>query len=287
MMGHEIAWSLPGERLDVRVLFADVNEITPHNWSHRLTATHWRLYQHNAPGGFLNDGTGHSWELEAGRVYLIPSGRVLFCRCTTPFRQLYLHFDLLGFFGLSAEYERFPGPVAVPDICGSFGASVANLADGLAGEPRAERDVHCRDSARECWMRGVICEGLGRYLASLPTENTERFRARLAVIQAFYPALEYIHNHLSEHLTNAQIAARCSMSEDHFIRRFRAATGMPPARYILQRRVARAAELLLATGESIESIAQNTGFCDRYYFTRVFSRLTGVSPAFFRKGNGR
>ena len=50
-----------------------------------------------------------------------------------------------------------------------------------------------------------------------------------------------------------------------------------------RQRVERACVLLHATGNSIEQIAEATGFCDRYHFTRVFTRLRGVSPAAFRK----
>ena len=40
-------------RLEVRVILADVNEITPESWSLQLGTTHWRLYQHDAPGSYL------------------------------------------------------------------------------------------------------------------------------------------------------------------------------------------------------------------------------------------
>jgi AraC-like DNA-binding protein len=281
-MRDELSGVLAG-RLDVRVLIADVNHITPHNWSHRLSATHWRLYQHNAPGGFLDEESGRTWKLLARRVYLIPPGLELNSRCQTSFRQLYLHFDVLGFAALSAQQELFPGPVAVPAAKG-FETAVSTLADWRESEGAPSRDVACQNPARECWVRGVLCEALGRYLSSLPHENVLRYQQRLVALRPFLPALDFVSSNLGAPITNGVLAARCGMSEDHFIRRFRAAAGVPPAQYVLQRRIARAAELLLSSDQSIELIAEQTGFCDRYYFTRVFTHATGRSPALFRRG---
>lgn len=273
------------ERLDVRVLMAHFDFINPHNWNHQpLGATHWRLYQHDAPGGYLDEDDGTMWPLEAQRVYLVPSGRTLRSRCETPCRQLYIHFDLLGFTGLSAHRELFPGPVAVPAPA-AFEASAANLADVMVAEPGQQRDLFCRHPARECWVHGLLCEALGRYLSSVPSENLERFQARNRALHPFLSALAHMDAHLGEVMTNQDLGARCRMSEDYFIRRFRAAAGVTPAQYVLQRRVTRAAELLLSSDHSIERIAESTGFCDRYYFTRVFTRVVGRPPAAFRRGS--
>lgn len=279
----DAAHGVLSERLDVRVLMAHFDFITPNDWNHALSTTHWRLYQHDAPGGYLEGENGSMWHLEAQRVYLIPSGRTLRSHCRSPFRQFYLHFDLLGFTGLSAHRELFPGPVAVP-APPAFETSVANLADVIVAEPDEKRDLYCRNPARECWVHGLLCEALGRYLSSVPPEHLARYYARLRALRPFLPALSHIDGHLADVMTNRDLAAHCNMSEDYFIRRFRAAAGVTPAQYILQRRVTRAAELLLSTDQNIERIAESTGFCDRYYFTRVFKRATGRAPANFRRG---
>lgn len=268
-------------RLDVRLLTARVARLFPGRWDHpQLTNTHWRLYQHDMAGGWLSDASGQTWELEPGGVYLIPPVGPLSSRCTAPFRQLYLHFDLLGFPGIIALRELFPGPVRVPASPG-FESSVTNLADRMAEAPSASWHT---DPARECWVRGVVCEALGRYLAETPQERFERYDARIAALSPVIPALRYIHSHLAESIANRDLAARCNMSEDYFIRRFQAATGVPPNQYVLRCRVDRAARLLLTTDASIEAVATQTGFRDRFYFSRVFRRLTGRPPAAFRRG---
>ena len=281
---------LPGVlsgRLEVRVLLADVNELTPATWSLQLGTTHWRLYQHDAPGSYLegessNDGTAPRWELLPHRVYLIPSGCALRSCCVKPLRHFYLQFDVPGLAIQSLQRELFPGPVMVPQSAG-FEASVMQLADVVAVEAGASRGISYFNLARECWMRGVIHEALGRYLSSLPLEYLTRYHERLVEIKPFLPALSYVDAHLDQSLCNRHLAALCAMSKDHFIRRFRETIGLTPARYIVQRRIARATELLLTTHCGIERIAETTGFCDRHYFTRVFTLATGRTPAAFRR----
>jgi AraC-like DNA-binding protein len=282
--------ALPGVlqgRLEVRVLLADVNEIDPDSWSLQLNTTHWRLYQHDAPGSYLegektNEGTPPRWELLPHRVYLIPSGCALRSRCTQPLRHFYLQFDLPGFAVQSVQRELFPGPVVVPHSS-AFEMSVMQLADVVAAEAGAARSISGLHTARECWMRGVICEALGRYLSAVPLEKLTRYQQRLLELKPLFPALLRINAHLDQSLCNRDLAALCNMSEDYFIRRFRAAVGVTPAHYIVQRRIARATELLLTTDWAIERIAETTGFCDRHYFTRTFTRSTGRTPAAFRR----
>jgi AraC-like DNA-binding protein len=58
-----------------------------------------------------------------------------------------------------------------------------------------------------------------------------------------------------------------------------------PAQYIVERRVKTAAQHLLFSDNSIERIATESGFGNRFYFTRVFSRHVGTSPVAYRKNS--
>ena len=68
------------------------------------------------------------------------------------------------------------------------------------------------------------------------------------------------------------------------IRLFHQQVGLPPHRYLVQRRV-EAAKHLLRKGETPAQVAIQTGFVDRSHFTRHFRRLTGVTPAAYVRGN--
>ena len=84
---------------------------------------------------------------------------------------------------------------------------------------------------------------------------------------------------------NAELAVLFGMSPDHFIRRFKAGTGLTPAQYRLQRRVLTAAHWLAGTERTIEDIAEATGFTDRFYFTKMFKARLAVTPAAYRRSH--
>jgi AraC family transcriptional regulator of arabinose operon len=63
---------------------------------------------------------------------------------------------------------------------------------------------------------------------------------------------------------------------------FRAAMGVSAAEYVRERRIARAADLLLSSAWSIDRIASEAGFPNRHYLSRVFARRMGVAPAAYR-----
>jgi len=119
-------------------------------------------------------------------------------------------------------------------------------------------------------------------LATLPVSSHRQLNRLMMQQHAVMPALRYIDEHLGEAMDNATLAAQCHLSEDHFIRRFRESVGQTPAQYVLDRRVSTAAQQLVFSSESIEAIADQTGFPNRFYFSRMFARRMGVPPAAYR-----
>ena len=112
------------------------------------------------------------------------------------------------------------------------------------------------------------------------TRQLKRITDQTGPIRA---ALQYAETHLHEPISNEQLASECHLSCDHFARRFREIVGQTPARYVLERRIAQTAQRLIFTDLSIDRIAQQCGFTNRFHFTRVFSRYMGVAPATYRQ----
>ncbi|MFM8414735.1 MAG: helix-turn-helix transcriptional regulator [Planctomycetota bacterium] len=81
----------------------------------------------------------------------------------------------------------------------------------------------------------------------------------------------------------ADMGALVALSSSHFARELRQSTGLSLARLINRRRVRRTLELLQWPTESLASIAHEVGFASQSHFTRVFSRLTGMTPAKYRR----
>jgi AraC-like DNA-binding protein len=90
-------------------------------------------------------------------------------------------------------------------------------------------------------------------------------------------AREYLEANFDRPLRLAELAVECGVSPFHLIRSFYLAVGMTPHAYLTQVRANRARELLLA-GEPISSVAYRCQFSDQSHLTRVFKRITGVTP---------
>jgi len=94
---------------------------------------------------------------------------------------------------------------------------------------------------------------------------------------------EYVDAHLAGDVSLAAMAGVLGLSPYHFARLFRRTVGVPPHQYVLQRRVERAKELLLAGGLDLSEVALAAGFSDQSHLTRVFRRAVGLTPARFRR----
>ncbi|MFC7610800.1 helix-turn-helix transcriptional regulator [Teichococcus aestuarii] len=84
-----------------------------------------------------------------------------------------------------------------------------------------------------------------------------------------------------------QPAGLVGLSAGYFSRAFRASLGTSPHAFILERRLARARAMMLGTALGLSEIAQECGFCDQPHLTKRFRRAMGVSPAAWRRGQGR
>jgi AraC family transcriptional regulator len=83
------------------------------------------------------------------------------------------------------------------------------------------------------------------------------------------------------------MAAVARLSPYHFARLFKAATGLPPHRYVVARRVERAKLLLQEGGDlSLAGIAARAGFSDQSQLSHHFKRAVGVTPRRFRLSAG-
>jgi transcriptional regulator GlxA family with amidase domain len=85
----------------------------------------------------------------------------------------------------------------------------------------------------------------------------------------------------------AQMLALSQLAERTFKRRFAQATGMAPLEYVHHVRLEEA-KAMLETGEQpVEAIAMDVGYSDGSFFSRLFRRKVGLSPAQYRQRFGR
>lgn len=94
----------------------------------------------------------------------------------------------------------------------------------------------------------------------------------------------FVAQNLSADIRLADLAALAHLSQRHFIRAFRAATGITPYRYLVDERLRAAARLLNQDdARAIADIARATGFKSQSHFTAEFRARYRVTPTRFRR----
>jgi AraC-like DNA-binding protein len=78
------------------------------------------------------------------------------------------------------------------------------------------------------------------------------------------------------------LAAAAGVSRYHFLRCFAAVYGITPARYLTERRIERAQDLLRSTNLTVTEICHLVGFESLGSFSSRFTALVGVSPSAYQ-----
>lgn len=110
--------------------------------------------------------------------------------------------------------------------------------------------------------------------------DLRRFNHKQARLQSM---MQYIHDHFAEEITLDMIAASASISKSGALHIFQSGIHTSPVTYLIQYRLAQAAELLHTTQKSVSSIAEETGFTSAGYFCRKFRQHYHMSPNEYRR----
>lgn len=138
----------------------------------------------------------------------------------------------------------------------------------------------------QSYADGISLAITAQFLGGCPGEASAR-RPRVPGLSKWrlQRATEYIDANLAEPISLADIAAAAGLSPMHFAAQFRAATGLRPHEYLLQRRIERARALLLNSSLPLVEIALDVGFKTQAHFTTVFGRFVNETPNAWRRRN--
>ena len=110
--------------------------------------------------------------------------------------------------------------------------------------------------------------------------GSHAFAADRSVMQV---VIDHINTNLDKPLPVEELAKVSGLSRAHFSRVFAESEGVPPAEFVLQQRMQRAAKLLTkAAFIPVKEVAIMSGFDDANYFSKVFRRIYGINPTEFR-----
>jgi AraC-like DNA-binding protein len=95
-------------------------------------------------------------------------------------------------------------------------------------------------------------------------------------------SISFMQQHLAQLLSLEEIAQSVNFSASHYSAIFRKKTGFAPIEYFNHLKIQRACQYLHFTELRVKEIADKLGFEDPYYFSRLFTKLMGMSPNQYR-----
>ncbi|MHA0856304.1 response regulator [Paenibacillus sp. CMAA1364] len=98
-----------------------------------------------------------------------------------------------------------------------------------------------------------------------------------------YKAKQYINNSYKEELSLERVATHLELSSGYLSNLFKRETGQNFVDYLTEVRINNAKVLLRTTNLKNAEIAREVGYMDEYYFSKVFKKITGLSPTKYRE----
>lgn len=229
-----------------------------------------------------NGGPWLKSRLHAGSLYITAAGAPYDFQWRTlgaePFEVMLVLLSLTLFnealadvFGANAEFAR------LRDVSGFDDPLLVSLLQKL-------REELARPTASAVFVRGI-----GQALAVHLTRNyaalTEGARGESAALPGFKlrRITDWMTEHLAEEFCLGRLAELAGMSEFHFNRLFKRATGVPPSQYLIRLRLDAARRLLRETDRSVITVANDVGYSNPSHFARLFRKDTGLSPSDYRR----
>ena len=261
------------DRLRLRLLHLGGTTIDQ-RWGHAdFTAPHWRVYLNLDDGIEVRCPRAAFQPLKAGHLYLLPAWLAWGGRCHGRVRHLNASFEL---------------PNLPRERVGAVCTRVLHLA--VAGSPLAAAWLQLGGELAQVSQPSAVQVARGYALSyeALTAGLMQLGPAADGLVAAPGEALladvvAWAERNLASPLPVATLSRVAGCSRAELVRRFQSVLGTSPARWVRQRRVTLAADLLRCTDESVEAIAGRCGFADRSRFSKAFTALIGVAPAIWRR----
>jgi transcriptional regulator GlxA family with amidase domain len=135
-------------------------------------------------------------------------------------------------------------------------------------------DIYSSLLAKSCFLR--VFSKFFRF------QPPKKYHAEEKVVR-LEPVVKYIENNLSEKLTLSQLAKIAAYEKTYFSAVFKKVYGVSPKHFILMKKIEKAKQLLVTTDFTLEKVSDSVGFFDVFHFSRTFKKISGESPAYYRK----
>ncbi len=125
------------------------------------------------------------------------------------------------------------------------------------------------------------------FLDKLTKYSAARKQTQGGNLSEFYvrEAVVYIEHHYAENITVEELARMCKLDRSYFGKIFKKVQGQSPQEFLIQYRMAKAADALIVGNESVGDIGISVGYPNLLHFSRAFKRVYGMSPREYRQKN--
>lgn len=216
---------------------------------------------------------------KAGAISLVPVGTTHTWTTDGPvgFAHLYLDPKLIAR-TVQERFDRDPRSVTLLDSVGSDAPLLRSLLECMLAQ--LEAPSFASKLMLDTLMQAAIVQMLSQ--GSTLQASTSHARHSLAP-RRLQRVLDFIEARLAEEVSLDDLAQVAESSRSHFSRAFRDATGFPPYRYLLGRRIDAAKTMLLESQVPISEVSERCGFKNSAQFTVMFKQFLGCTPARFRQ----
>lgn len=129
-------------------------------------------------------------------------------------------------------------------------------------------------------LESYIRELIAIYLQETGLDNIDIHSSKDSQRQS--EIIRYINDNISKKISVDEIAHEVYLHPNYFIKYFKKTFGISPAKYINNRKIELASEMLRSDDNNISEVAKKLGFSDIYHFSKVFKRHTGFSPSYYK-----
>ena len=113
--------------------------------------------------------------------------------------------------------------------------------------------------------------------------DTDDLAVKLGLSPAIREALDYVDQHYAEKISLDSIVGHVFINRSYFCQLFKKEIGLTFGDYLERVRIENAKRLLASTNLPILAVAEQSGFSNQAYFTKVFKKCTDVNPFRYRR----
>ncbi|NEW05780.1 AraC family transcriptional regulator [Paenibacillus sp. SYP-B3998] len=257
---------------DLRVKLIDAKRtVCPHDWIRFDFIPEYNKFYYICDGNGWIKLDGKLYRPQAGQLFFAPAGVLQSFSVTNepPYTMYWCHFTSNYALNQLFRSSGIPNLISVEE------------GSGLLEYFRQLIDNRSQDGlTTSIKIQSALFEIIAYFIDHARLESYED--VKFASMNKLVDTIKYIDANLDKEITIHELSQTAHFHPNYFIRFFKNHLGVPPMRYIYDRRLERAKELLGCFTLSINEVARRSGFNDASHFSTSFKKHVGVSPTDFR-----